>query len=40
MMVVQIEKPGNITLATWFAERRSWFDQNNCQPTLFLSLEE
>jgi hypothetical protein len=35
MMVVQLEKPGNITLAMWFAELRSWFDQKNCQPTIF-----
>jgi hypothetical protein len=35
MMVVQLEKPGNMTLARWFAELRSWFDENNCQPTLF-----
>jgi hypothetical protein len=35
MMVVQLEKPGNMTLAGWFAELRSWFDENNCQPTLF-----
>ena len=35
MMVVQLEKPGNVTLAVWFAELRSWFDENNCQPTNF-----
>ena len=35
MVVVQIEKPGNMTLAVWFAELRSWFDDNSCQPTLF-----
>jgi hypothetical protein len=35
MMVVQIEKPGNMSLANWFSELRSWFDQNYCQPTLF-----
>ena len=28
MMVVQIEKPGNMSLANWFSELRSWFDQN------------
>ena len=39
MMVVQIEKPANITLAVWFAELRSWFDQNNCQPILFAEAE-
>jgi hypothetical protein len=35
MVVVQIEKPGNMTLANWFSELRSWLDQNHCQPTLF-----
>src|SRR5271166_1186672 len=35
MMVVQIEKPANMTLAVWFTELRSWFDENNCQPTSF-----
>jgi hypothetical protein len=39
MMIVQIEKPGNMTLATWFSELRSWFDQNYCQPTLFNQSE-
>jgi len=39
MLVVQIKKPGNITLANWFNELRSWFDQNNCQPTLFNQSE-
>ena len=36
MMVVQIEKPANMTLAEWFTELRSWFDENNCQPSSFL----
>jgi len=35
MLVVQIEKPANMTLALWFAELRSWFDENDCQPTSF-----
>jgi hypothetical protein len=35
MMVVQIEKPANITLAVWFTELRSWLDSNRCEPTLF-----
>lgn len=39
MVVVQIEKPGNMTLANWFCELRSWFDQNYCQPTLFNQSE-
>jgi hypothetical protein len=36
MMVVQIEKLANMTLAVWFTELRSWFDKNNCQPSSFL----
>jgi hypothetical protein len=24
-----------MTLAVWFAELRSWFNENNCEPTLF-----
>ena len=39
MVVVQIEKPVNMTLANWFCELRSWFDQNYCQPTLFNQSE-
>ena len=39
MVVVQIEKPGNMTLANWFCELRSWLDQNYCQPTLFNQFE-
>ena len=35
MMVVRIEKPENTMLAVWFAELRSWFDDNHCQPTIF-----
>jgi len=35
-MVVEIEKPTNMTLAEWFNELRSWFDEHNCQPTSFL----
>ena len=37
MMVVQIEKPANMTLAAWFAELRSWFDENNRQLAFFAS---
>jgi hypothetical protein len=40
MMVVQIEKPENITLALWFTELRSWFDDNNCQRHYFLRRED
>jgi hypothetical protein len=35
MMVVQIEKPANVTLAVWFAELRFWLDSNRCEPALF-----
>lgn len=35
MPVVQIEKPANQTLATWFSELRSWFDVNHCEPRGF-----
>ena len=39
MVVVQIEKPGNMTLGKWFSELRSLFDVNHCQPTLFNQSE-
>jgi hypothetical protein len=39
MMVVQIEKPANVTLAVWFAELRSWLDSNHCEPALFSRSE-
>ena len=35
MMVVEVEKPADITLADWFAELRLWFDHNDCHPTIF-----
>ena len=35
MTVVQIEKPEDAKLADWFAELRSWFDENDCSPILF-----
>jgi|HubBroStandDraft_6_1064221.scaffolds.fasta_scaffold356137_2 hypothetical protein len=35
MPVVQIEKPANQTLATWFSELRAWFDVNHCEPRGF-----
>jgi hypothetical protein len=35
MMVVQIQKPANMTLAVWFAELRSWLDEHHCAPALF-----
>ena len=40
MTVVQIEKPGNITLATWFAELRSGSIKTTVSRRYFLSLEE
>jgi hypothetical protein len=40
MMVVQVEKPDNITLAEWFAELRLWLDDNDCHPTLFNEAEQ
>ena len=38
-MVVQIEKPANVTLAVWFTELRSWLDSNRCEPALFSPSE-
>jgi hypothetical protein len=35
MLLVEIEKPENETLATWFSELRNWLDANRCQPTVF-----
>jgi hypothetical protein len=35
MMVVQIEKPANVTLDVWFTELRSWLDANHFEPALF-----
>lgn len=35
MLVVQIEKPANMTLATWFSELRLWLDQHSCEETSF-----
>lgn len=40
MIVVRIEKPGNTTLADWFVELRSWFDNNECTPILFSQAGE
>jgi hypothetical protein len=39
MIVVQIEKPANVTLDVWFTELRSWLDSNQCEPDLFYRLE-
>lgn len=35
MLVVQIEKPANMTLAQWFSELRLWLDQHSCEDTSF-----
>ena len=35
MLVVQIEKPANMTLAMWFSELRSWLNVNKCEETSF-----
>ena len=36
MLVVQIEKPENLTLDRWFSEIRTWLDVNRCEPTAFM----
>jgi len=38
MLFVEIEKPENQTLASWFSELRSWFDLNRCEPTVFVRV--
>jgi hypothetical protein len=35
MLLVEIEKPENETLAAWFSELRNWLDVNRCQPSVF-----
>jgi len=35
MLLVEIEKPENVTLAAWFSELRGWLDDNRCEPTIF-----
>ena len=39
MLVVHIEKPANMTLATWFSELRLWLDQHSCEETSFSQSE-
>ena len=39
MVIVEIEKSGDVTLGKWFSELRSWFDVNHCQPTLLNQSE-
>ena len=40
MVIVKIEKSGDMTLGKWFSKLRSWFDHNHCQPTLFNQSEK
>ena len=35
MLLVEIEKPENETLAAWFSELRTWLDVNRCEPLAF-----
>jgi hypothetical protein len=35
MLLVDIEKPENETLAAWFSELRAWLDVNHCKPSIF-----
>ena len=35
MLLVEIEKPENETLASWFSELRNWLDANHCEPAVF-----
>jgi hypothetical protein len=35
MLLVEIEKPENETLAAWFSDLRNWFDVNRCEPLAF-----
>ena len=35
MLLVEIEKPENMTLATWFSELRDWLDLHHCEPAIF-----
>jgi hypothetical protein len=36
MLLVEIEKPENETLAAWFSGLREWLDVNRCEPTVFV----
>jgi hypothetical protein len=38
MTTVQVERPEDTKLADWFAELRSWFDDNDCSPILFTEV--
>jgi hypothetical protein len=35
MLLVEIEKPENETLANWFSQLRDWLDANRCAPSIF-----
>jgi hypothetical protein len=35
MLLVEIEKPENETLAAWFSGLRAWLDQHHCEPSVF-----
>ena len=35
MLLVEIEKPANEPLSTWFSELRDWLDANHCVPSVF-----
>ncbi len=35
MLLVEIEKPENETLAAWFSQLRIWLDINRCEPLIF-----
>jgi hypothetical protein len=35
VLLVEIEKPENETLASWFSELRDWLDLNRCSPAVF-----
>ena len=36
MLLVEIEKPENEPLSTWFSELRSWLDANHCASSTFV----
>ena len=35
MLLVEIEKPANVSLSAWFSELRDWLDANHCAPAVF-----
>jgi hypothetical protein len=37
MLLVEIEKPENLKLATWFSEMREWLDLHRCAPSAFVA---